>query len=233
MMAVSWPVASARRDTGMQAGDELVILSIAFTGDRGLQRRPEVGGSVGVEAGRHDADDGEGGSAEIDGATEGGGISVEEALPGGIAEYRQGWAAGNVFARLELATEERFDAEDVKESGTDALLLDIGGAAIGVEIDASVVAVDCWCEQSGVVANELPGAAVLADIDARESITRNMPSDHDETVRVGVGERPEEECVDHAVDGGVGSNAEAERNEDCEGEGRAFAQQAESETEIA
>ncbi len=101
------------------------------------------------------------------------------------------------------------------------------------EVDtAAAVLIDRCRKIGGVVAYQFPDAAILSGIEKAFPISGHFARDHDEAVGLRVGQRPEEDGVHHAVDGGVCANAEAQCKQNRDGEGRAFAEEAQGEAEI-
>jgi len=77
----------------------------------------------------------------------------------------------------------------------------------------------------------------MNEVARRRDVLRHVARDvvlphHRQPVRIGIGERPEEQRVDDAEDGGVGADAERERGNGDEGESRRADQEARRVAEV-
>ena len=118
---------------------------------------------------------------------------------------------------LEVRTADDAGADHAGLAEADHRELDRREVAEGVERpDACAKIVDLRHREDGVL-----------DTDARRAL-----ADIDEAIFVAVDERPEEHAADHAEDGGVGADAERERDDNREGQPLDPGERPEGETEI-
>jgi len=106
-----------------QASDELVRGSGALIErkrvDSHLQRDPQLRGERRVERGREHADDGVGGTVELDRAADRRRVAREQPLPESMTEQRAGRAARTVLIRREEAARNGLHAERRQIGGGD------------------------------------------------------------------------------------------------------------------
>ncbi len=175
-----------------------------------------------MEAGRHDADDGEGALVEIDGGTDQVGVGGEAGGEEVRSEDDDGGGAGFVVGGEEGAAEGGGDAEDGEEVRGD--VADADGDGFAAAGEGEFVA-----DGGGDVGEDavlfLPllelgvGGAVGGDAGAAVGI-----EDADELAGVGEREGFQEDGVDGAEDGGVGAEAEGEGKDGDGGEAGAAAE---------
>ena len=111
----------------------------------------------------------------------------------------------------------------MEEACPDALLLDKFGVSGGDQIDAIVTtAGDSGFKQSGVIADEFPVAARLTGIPADGAALTGFADDHDEAIWLMERQRPKENGVDDAEDGGIDADAKRQGDQDREGKSRAL-----------
>ena len=187
----------------------------------GRSARTQASASAGQEklAG-HDADHGHRHRAEADGAADHGRVGPEHALPGARAEDREA-IAGAVAVRANRSAERGRGAEHVEEAvrhfrSDQPLRLP---SALG-QIE----------DQPAVGCEALERTAVLLDVqEVRGRMRvfrggRQRPPHHRDALRVVVGERPQEDGVDHAEEGRVGSDAEGQGRDRHQREGPVLGQ---------
>ena len=147
------------------------------------------------------------------------GARAEVPLPGGIAEHHD-----VIFGGLKAAAERHTDAEEREEIGGDggavqsARLACAGEDEVGVGIERGHL-VEGGALRAPVV--EVRGG------DGEELAKGGMSfPEGEEAAGMGVGKRLEEDAVDDSEDGGIGADAEGEREDGDGGEGRILAQAA-------
>ena len=150
------------------------------------------------------------------------GVGAEAGAPEVFRDHHDvGVAAGTVLVRQESAAQQRRDAQHLQELVTHLHAVQ----ALG-HVAAKVVAdrhrdrqcVKCLLVLAPVeerAAGHAVGAAVGTHL-----------GDQHHAVRLGVGQRAQEHRVEHAVDGGVGADAERERQDGDDGEAGTAGQQA-------
>ncbi len=138
------------------------------------------------------------------------GVAAELGAPVGVAQHQDRLGAAHVVRRHERAADHRLDAEQIEEvrrhhAGVDA----IGLAAVD-QIEVHLVVLDQAVEDVG---GALAVVEVLGDGHAGVAPPgqRRRLLDHHQPVAVLIGQRLQQHAVDDAEDGGVGADAEAER----------------------
>ena len=98
---------------------------------------PQIGGLAGgkpSEAGLGNADDGENGVVETDGASDGGGRLAKGAVPVGIIKDRHGRRSGLFVFRNERAAQCRRYAQSLEVAAGDNICVDHGSGSVAAEI---------------------------------------------------------------------------------------------------
>ncbi len=187
-----------------------------------------------VEAGLGDADDGVAVAVEDDALADDGGVGGEAGFPEIKADHGDGVGVGSAVVVFgEGAADGGADAEDGEVSAGDEL----GGDTLGFAVEAETGFIGEAAEhagEDGVVVAEVvvhgPGDGVAAPV---ASVVVAVAGEEDETLRLLDGEEAEEDLIEEAEDGGVGSDAEGERGDGDGGEDGGFGEGAEGEAEIA
>ena len=189
-----------------------------------MERNPGFG-LVGdaAEPGGHDADDGPGAAIELHGASDDGGVGAEAPLPQTVAEDDDGVALRHfVLFRAEGSAEGRAHSQQVEvglgdELRGDALgLIDAGerhGAGIECGHGFEGAALGAPIEVIGI------GCAAALDFGAL-----HVAPEFHQARRFGIGQRAQNDGIDHAEDGGVGADAEGQRERGDDGEAGTLAQ---------
>ncbi len=187
-----------------------------------------------VEGGGQDADDGDGGVVERDGAADEVGVGGEAANPESVAQECGFGAVPLAFLVVEATADFGFDTEEGKEvlrdgEGVEALhaAVPIEGAVAGFiesEVGGHV--------REGVVpVAEREEAEDLEGLSAEAVFGRGV-GDPDEAVGLGERQRPEEESGKDAEYGGGGGDAESGDSDGEDGEGGFAAHGAEGVAEV-
>ena len=219
-------------DAGFEAADHLVIpaglgaagqlLGAEAEGDPKLAAVEVAGDEGEFEITRHDADDEIGLAVEKDFLSEDARVTMETALPGGVAED------GDLLFLIVLllgedAAEERLDFESGKDAGAHARRVDLGGIADAGELITG--------EGVSAERGEAVGVAGVVDdvrssdasfCDAVDFHSLQRVGEHDELLGMGEGERAQEHAFDDGEDGGGGADAEGEGEDGGEGEAGGF-----------
>ena len=139
-------------------------------------------------------------------------VGAEGALPEAVAQDDDRRLAGRVFIRPQQPSVERLRAEQVEQAGGRQNPFDPLRVLAGQQRAGAALRNRHLLERSvfGADVDELPRRRpVLRDVDA----WRSQPQ-HREPVRVGIRQRLEQQRVDDAEDGGVGADADGERDDD-------------------
>ena len=178
------------------------------------QRRPELDAAQHLcpfEARRHDADHRERDAVQRDGLTDHGGIGAEAARPQGVADHQHGVTGGLVLVRRERASARRLHTQHLKVVASDELSADAErlGATDHVGTDASPRG------QAGELRDVVAEVEIVGQ---RQRLIRGRFRHHREhlnqLLRIAHRQRPEENGVDQREDGGVGADAEGQRQHD-------------------
>jgi hypothetical protein len=180
----------------------LVVHGLALGRER--NRHPEClrHGEV-VERRRHHPDDDVRAIVDADGGAEHRGIGGIAGHEQTVAEDRHAVGAGPVFLRPEGTPEDRGHAEDVEEAVRDLRRQHTLGRAAAGDVDADIVG-------RGHVREHVPGRRAPVDEVAGRDLARLTAPDalhqHD-AIRLGKGQRTQDDRVDDAEDGGGGTDA--------------------------
>jgi hypothetical protein len=184
-----------------------------------LQRRPDLGAGRGhvLEARRHHADDGVGRVVEADLASDHRGIRAEPAAPEAVADDHQPRAAQAIVVPSEAAAEHGRDAEHVEVSRRDPLAFETLG-----RIPAQHDRLPAPGDGDRL---ERPRANVERAIHRERADIRDTVLQHRaDTGRVGIRQAGEEDRVDCAEDCRACTDAERQRRDGNQREGRRAAQ---------
>jgi hypothetical protein len=214
------------------ARDYLIILPGAFTGARGPQGSPQVHGKAGTEAAGHDPHHGVRLAAQSDGPAQRRGIFAEHAPPEIIAQNRDRGAAGGILGAAELPSQPRSDPQNPEESGGNALLPDVFEMSLGREVDAAVAPKRRHIQGTRAIADTLEEGSGLVFLLAFLAVLAPVGVHQRQAVEPGVGCGAQQDGVQHAVDGGVGADREAQRSQYHEREGRTLAKLAKGEAGV-
>ncbi len=201
------------------------------------ERHDEVGLDVDdAEPFGHDADDLARARLNRDASSDDGAIAAEAAPPITVAEHHDARRTRDLIGGRQRASEHRLDAERRERAvgrPQAAHLLRLGDAGDGRrpgKPDADVLEgaivlgvreVHRWREAEVAGQVRHPGCA------------RGGVPDRDQAVWLRVGQRPEKHAVDDAEDGGVGADADGQRQEDHGGERRRPAKRAHAVPQVA
>ncbi len=224
-------------DAGFQAGDEAVVVVLAFgvLFNRGeAHGNPEVvmaqpaGLEWKLEGLRHDANDGVGAAVEVDLLAEDVGVGLEALPPEGGADYRY---RGGVFVLLlgEGAAEDGVDSEDGKKRGGHAF----GGGVKGGSGAGNVVA------GADVAAGSGKGLAFTLedeDVGGGDAEVVRVFGDEfmhaDEAAGIGEGQRAQQDGLHDREDRGRGADSHGKGEDRGCGEGRRLAQLAQAVAQV-
>ena len=196
------------RDAGLEPCRHGKEVALVGAGGIGLQGQVEVGGRIRAERGPQHAGHRVGLPVEHDRAADDGGIAAEPADPERMAHHREPRSAGPVLVRDEDAAERRAGVEDRKEvrRDVDRLHLLRRHAAAQVEARSREVVRAHRLERLRVL---LPGHE-LGDRYAPADAVPELELQLHQPVRLAVGQRLQQNAVDHREDCGVGSDPEGE-----------------------
>ena len=159
---------------------------------------------------RHHADDGEILIVQVNRATDCVRIAIECALPKTIADHDDGWSADFVFVFAKCAAGLRRQPDDIEKIPCDRRARNAlrFAAANAAQISRFFVC-DGELFENRVVISPIEGIGQRN----REILPRSgrLIQYHD-AVGIRIWERPQQNGVDHTEDGGVGADAQAERN---------------------
>jgi hypothetical protein len=222
------------RNTGLEASDDVsaeIDVAIAERNVRPLAaKRVDVATlTVEGEVWRHDADDGVVRAVESDGFSgdvEGG---AKFAAPEAAAEHDHGSGAKLIVTVVEGAPDDGTDAEDFEEFGGDHVAGDAFGGFAGAKEVVVLVAVHGERGEGLIVALPVEEIGVVGGsaLDAGHSVVHG-----DELAGLGIGQRIEEDAVDHGEKRGVGANAESKSENGDSGEERGLEEHAEGVAQI-
>ena len=195
-----------------------------------LEGQPDVGHRVGAELLADDAEDGIGLVAERKRGADNFRIAAEFALPESVADDDDVAAVGRVFLRREGAAENHGRAEEaeVRFGNVNAMHL-LGHFAGEIEARTAEVVGGDILQHAGLLA---PVVELGGRSNAKVAIRRCVHHLH-HAVGIRIGERLEQHRVHHREDGGVGSDAEGERGNRGDGEGRIADEHAQGVAEVA
>jgi hypothetical protein len=182
-----------------------------------------------VEAGRHDADDGDGLAIDPERAAEDAGIRTEALEPGGVGKNDDSVVAGAVFFGRERAAQGRSRAEEREKIGGDEKAAQaVGGLArlADVEIGAA---------HGGGLLEHGVLRAVIEEVGGRVCVALaggGGAEETDDALGLGIRRRVEEQGVEDAERAGVGSDAERQREDRDAREAGGFREGAEGEAQI-
>jgi hypothetical protein len=211
-----------QRDTGFQAGNAVNAEARAAQGegfgvplaDGEVDVLRDEGAELEIEGGGDDTDNGVIAVVEGDGTADDVGIGGKLASPESAAEHGDGRAADFVFAGREKAAEDRLDAEELKEIGSD----EIAAYAFCVSIaghDPSHVAKDGDAGEAAVVA--LP----VAEVRVRDGAGLEVGLggvDGEEVIGAGRVDGVKQDGVDDGEERRVDADAEGQSDDDDGGE---------------
>ena len=188
-------------------GDRIDRRAQGVLGDDEARRRPELAGLREAHALGDDADDGVRLPVEEDGSPDDAGVGVEAAAPGPLGEDD---LTAAVDPRAEPAAEHRLEADDAEEIAGDDHAVDAHRPLVAGDVEGGV-AVSGDSAQRGHAGSPLHdvrarGRVLLAGLDL-------LVVDRDQPIGVVEGQGPEEHRVHDAEDGGVGSDAERQRDD--------------------
>ena len=201
---------------------------------------PEVGGiaaeSFTEEAGRSDADDGDGVVADDEGGTDDAGVGAVLLLPGAVAEHGDGRGVGLIVRGRNGAPGEGAKAEGGEVVAADHFFAEGFGYAVSLAAaDAEGVSAGLEGSERGELGGVLlhaliEGIRVEAPVVLGAAFDAAVGTNADaiEAGRVDDGEGLEHDRVDEREDGGGGANAESQGEHGGEGEDRGQAHLAES-----
>ena len=210
------------RDAGLEAREDLghPVQAVLLHGRAHVVR---AGDHVGVEIGllgigrrrlQH-ADDGDADTVHLDLAADHVGVGAEEGAPEAIGQHRDAGRVLAVVRLVERAPEHRMQPEDVEV---------VAGDHSGPHPPRLVAAdhVEGHRRELGDAVEALALIAIVGDLGHREQRVvdlrqgRRLPQ-VDQTIAVGVRQRPQQHAVEHAEDRGVGPDPEAEREDERQG----------------
>ena len=194
------------------------------------ERKPCVGVLWRSHLRRHDSDDGVTLIVQIDRATNRTGIAVECALPESIAEHHDRWSADFVFLLTKRPADFRRQADDVEKipryrSARHSFSFATRDAA---KVSRFLVGAGEMFENLVVI---LPIEIIRQRNRVILAGSGRFVQDHD-PVRVWIRQRPKQNGVDDAEDGGVRPDAESECNNSNCGERRILDHLPKSKTKI-
>ena len=157
-------------------------------------------------------------------------IGTEFRAPIGVTEHEHGFRAMIVVGRHKRAADDRLDAKDVEEVGRHDPSGDAIRLAAPQQVETHLMKFD-----ETFKAGELL-AVVVELLDRHTEVRlvgerRRLLHQH-EAIAVLVGQRLEQHAVDHAEDGGVGADTEAQRQHGEGGKARVLPQRAGTVAEI-
>jgi len=214
-------------DPPVAAAIQLAQATHLFMVDEGHEEVGSEEQESAVEAGRRDADDGEGVLVEPNDAADDAGIVVETAVPETVAEGDVGSAVGAVFVRaMNEAAQIRLNAERVEVVSADLVEPGGGGVFAGVEAGLpdgvggkggkALVAV----AKIEVVRVGLNDVGIVAALEGVES------------ARIGHMQRPQHKAIERAEDHGVGADGEGEGEDGGNDKAGRLQQYADAEAQI-
>ena len=189
-----------------------------------------VGGKA--EARRHDADDEVRPSLGHDRSTDNRRIAAEQPLPDAIAEHQHFRRLRPVVVRLDGAAEERRRAEQRKERAADARAEDALGQLQPADVEGPAGE-----ERDALERRQAPPVLVIGQRAARDragAIAIDLAvHEREHAGGIAVRRRPQDHGADDAEDGGVGADAERQRDDGGDGESRRAPQQADGVDDVA
>ena len=215
------------RDAVLETRDHPAVADRAVAAaPRRAQRNEVVGRRVGErEARRHDTEDRARRvvAAEVVDAeplAEDVGIAIEAALPQVVADKHHRLGVAVILRLSEPAPHQRLDAERLDGVIGEHLALEPLGARhlrvsrVGdVALDADVAPRD---REERLLARKVQADGGVGQVVLVRPVRRREPELH-QSIRIGVGKRPEENGVHQAENHGVGADAQRQRQDDDEG----------------
>lgn len=199
-------VSLLNRDPGLQPADgvERVASTVAQAPARHIQRGPQLRLKGEAEAGRHHTNDRVLARVQLQRLPHGFRVSSEAALPEGVAEDHDVILARLVLARRPGSAQDRIHAEQGEEIGFRRDAPDMVGLPLAAEVHLARPKEQGHVGKRAVLrfpVDEIrPGEGILAG----RGLGFVKP---DQAVRIGIGERAQQDGIDDAEDGGVGPNA--------------------------
>ena len=204
-------------DVGIQTGDcgpRAVIARFVWKVDRA--RHPNLGLFREFKSRRHHSDDRNGSRADLDLFADNRGVGSEAALPQSVADDRDAYRLGFVVFGNERSPENRLDTEHREEPARHAgarHALRFG--PIGAKV--RVTGPECRGAREEIGLLRPIGEIQERDVAVGNPRRRISAFEVDDAFRGRERQRTEENAVDQAEDGGVGADAEPERDH---GDGR-------------
>ena len=197
------------RNSGTEPGEHAGGVAPALTR---IERdgNPEVdlaGAHVEIEIGRHDADHAAGMCAFLDGFSEDRGIASKASQEKRVADDDGGVGSGAIFFGCEDAAGDGArgqHGEDFRADGHQ-------GNAFRRAGERGVIPEDATGQLEDFVEVTIGVGGVILGGAARQVEFYELVPHHHQAAGIGVGKRAQEDGVDDAEDGGVGSDAEGER----------------------
>jgi len=217
-----------KRDAGLETADDIEIVRFAVSANFALPVGegakdfrnnvdgvdPELNVVAIAEAGGKDSDDLHGLIIEGDGFADDRAVASEMALPEAVSEYCDARGAESSFGREKDAPENGLNAEKRENGSRSDHSWDPFGRAESSEIEAQAVNRGNFGE--GTVLR-----LEIEEVGGREGSFGKMGlrlPEPNEFVGRRIGERTHKDGVDHAEDGGVGTNAESKGEDSDKGE---------------
>jgi len=128
--------------------------------------------------------------------------------------------AWTVLIARELAPKHRWHSQDTKESSCYSLLLYVLRPSVGSEIDARCARGICrGIEVRGMIADQLPRGVCLVALVCFFAVIAEMYDDFGQAAGLGIGKRTQQRGINHAENGGIGADAQSQRENDDRAEG--------------
>jgi hypothetical protein len=184
-----------------------------------------------TEAGGHHPDDRPRHPVDPQGPPEDLAVAAEAALPEFVAEDRHRLGAGELLRLGEAPSEDRRHPQERQHRGGDRGRVQPLGSLAAGQVDGPAV-VDPQVLEDPVrpPVEEIGGVGVLELGNAEPR--GGVPHPH-QPLRVGVGQRPQQDAVDDAEDRGVGADAEGQGEDREQGESRLPQELADGGAEVA